>query len=829
MATNPLSQLSEYDLRHLLAHLEETGQVEDIHRVLALEYPRDGGQRHNAWFERKDELGELSAYVDDVRRAWRCAGPLSLQIRYALASASINSRTANVPPALLAAQVAHGQVPWEKAFASIQQMPESSQQARAVQRLAPVAPGSRQRRLLEVAQTIRNDSDAATAICALIPLLDDEGLHRAEGVLQHLPVSAGRSAAYLALANRVDGDAYAVAARQALSDALESADPGARAEALSNVAPLLAEPSLTEVLERALDAAMSVEKKITRAETVARLMPTLARTGHLHLARQGLDGWGVAHYQHIVMRGLIPFLSGADVETLAETGRTKDKEFPLGSYWWVVPYMTEPPRGELLRTYVQATSNDETAGQRLRRLCNVMPHLDAPLLEDALTPILEEPNSNDGEFLAAWCARACEIGLALRALEIAPKASDATARGRALAVIAPYLPEGSVERRAALNDALQALAESPNRARVYSALDALTPVLLPDMLPSAAGIVSRLEDAEGFDWAKAVALSEVSPAERPALLEHVQRDVLARPKSPVRAFTLVALFDVLADAQQRALLPAIYDAIAACNAEYRQVLTSSLASTLTPDLLAEAPEVMRERDWSHMTARAFNPGTEAPADRLLSLAMNARNEDEASRTQTLAAAREIAAGLEVPDNDDDRDTVAMGLAMLSQWMPEPEKSDWLRRALSTAAPIYRYDLRARVLNDLASSLPEPLLREAIGHALAMDEGGVLMNPRGFALRALLPALAELGHVDDALDLINRINEPLHSAIVLHLVVQGRTEAVNWRTVVSALGQRQRSHVLAAMYVLIPVLVAAEGAEGVRKTLAAIRDIGAWWP
>jgi hypothetical protein len=197
--------------------------------------------------------------------------------------------------------------------------------------------------------------------------------------------------------------------------------------------------------------------------------------------------------------------------------------------------------------------------------------------------------------------------------------------------------------------------------------------------------------------------------------------------------------------------------------------------------------------------------------------------------QTLATAREILAGLQASDNDDERDSMALGLAMLSQWIPEPEKSAWLRRALSATATIYRYDLRARVLNDLGPWLTEPLLREAIGHALAMDEGGVIMNPRGFALRCLLPVLAEAGHLDDALDLVHRINEPLNSAIVLSLVVQGRTETVNWRTVVTALGQRQRSHVLAAMYVLMPKLTAAEGPEGIRKTIAVIRDACAWWP
>ncbi|MCB8923966.1 MAG: hypothetical protein H6662_20490 [Ardenticatenaceae bacterium] len=60
--SNPVAQLTRYELRHLVAHLEQSGRIGDLHRLLALET----GEQRNAWYEAKDAVGDLQGYLDDV-------------------------------------------------------------------------------------------------------------------------------------------------------------------------------------------------------------------------------------------------------------------------------------------------------------------------------------------------------------------------------------------------------------------------------------------------------------------------------------------------------------------------------------------------------------------------------------------------------------------------------------------------------------------------------------------------------------------------------------------------------------------------------------------
>ena len=109
---NPFSQLAEYELRHLVAHLAEAGQAEKLHRLLAYET----ATRRNAWYQVKEGSGDLVGYIADIARAWHLAdladdvgtvstsqSLLGLQCRYALLTASTNSTVQNIPIQLLEA------------------------------------------------------------------------------------------------------------------------------------------------------------------------------------------------------------------------------------------------------------------------------------------------------------------------------------------------------------------------------------------------------------------------------------------------------------------------------------------------------------------------------------------------------------------------------------------------------------------------------------------------------------------------------------------------------------------------------------------------------
>jgi hypothetical protein len=141
---NPFTDLDEYELRHLVEHLEMAKRLDDLHRVLWLEWvageevsaPRRGIQGwldhlvrqdqakreypcRNDWYEIREERGDIEGYLADVERAWQLTErgiiaeqgnerPLKatgLQCGYALFRASIGRLALNIPSNLLAALV----------------------------------------------------------------------------------------------------------------------------------------------------------------------------------------------------------------------------------------------------------------------------------------------------------------------------------------------------------------------------------------------------------------------------------------------------------------------------------------------------------------------------------------------------------------------------------------------------------------------------------------------------------------------------------------------------------------------------------------------------
>jgi hypothetical protein len=97
---NPFAALTEYESRHLAAHLAVSGRDEDLHRLLALE-TSDGC---NAWYEAKEAVGNIQGYQADLNQAWQVAetkGDIPRQIKYALCQSSMVSIATNYLPGLL--------------------------------------------------------------------------------------------------------------------------------------------------------------------------------------------------------------------------------------------------------------------------------------------------------------------------------------------------------------------------------------------------------------------------------------------------------------------------------------------------------------------------------------------------------------------------------------------------------------------------------------------------------------------------------------------------------------------------------------------------------
>lgn len=174
--------------RHLLvmpAYLETAGLDDRLHELLRAEIalPPDqaGASRANLWYRLWIEAGELTGFDDDVRRAWRAAertdrahsdaGQPSrhagLGMRYVLVLASLNSRVASFPPALLATLVRTREWSETRALAVARRMPDPAHRARALAALAPFVGRTAWEEAVAVARSIDGPEERAEAMVGL--------------------------------------------------------------------------------------------------------------------------------------------------------------------------------------------------------------------------------------------------------------------------------------------------------------------------------------------------------------------------------------------------------------------------------------------------------------------------------------------------------------------------------------------------------------------------------------------------------------------------------------------------------------------------------------
>lgn len=346
-----------YGLRHLVEHLIGAGREDDLHRLLwtsweSTEAPADApaGRVVNAWRQSLENADMLAVYLNDVASAARlvearsrrlvAAGAptlgVSLELRYALLSASVSSMAANVPPALLVALLQQGRLSDAGALAYARRGPDPLTRIEAL--LAVSASFRRPlvdqvlREALVATQAVDDEQLRTAALARLVPVLPEEWREEASEVaagvvdafwrraaqdvvdrllgqgadaLESAPVADPGDESWhdprLALPHAIwfartlrdrQGEALArLAARlpehpdgAQVSEALDAArlipQDRWRAEALTAVASRLPEgPARVEVLDQALAGARAVGDSEQHAAALAALAARLARVG----------------------------------------------------------------------------------------------------------------------------------------------------------------------------------------------------------------------------------------------------------------------------------------------------------------------------------------------------------------------------------------------------------------------------------------------------------------------------------------------------------------------------------------------------------------------
>ena len=174
-----------YIHQHLVWHFEKAGKIEEIHGLLA-EESKSGA---NGWYEACKHLGKTGIFINDVTRAWELAELdwneirlpqiVSLQCRYALITASINSLAAELPVDLLVPLMYSP----EQALAYALEKPDLRDKVYYLAKVVDYLPENLKNQALSealaAARKIRKERDRTPALIALADKLTPEILPEA--------------------------------------------------------------------------------------------------------------------------------------------------------------------------------------------------------------------------------------------------------------------------------------------------------------------------------------------------------------------------------------------------------------------------------------------------------------------------------------------------------------------------------------------------------------------------------------------------------------------------------------------------------------------------
>jgi hypothetical protein len=530
-----------YGLRHLAAHLESAGRVNDLHCLLRVEWvykceekapycttrqrlkgllDRLVGRkrtriRHrykNAWYTARKEVGDVHGYLVDVARAWRLAETeyemrgtqraIGLQCRYSLITACVNNLERETLPALPAAVVKKGvQAPTalvalaphlpeemlQEALATVGKIENEYNRARALAGLAPRLPERLLQEALVTARRIENEDARARALVGLAPHLPEGMLEKALAAARKIKDKDIRARALVRLAPHLPEGML----EKALVAAKEIKDEDARAEALTGLVRYLPRSLKEEALQGALTAASKIEKEYVRIRALVGLMRCLPRSLKEEALQGALTAAGKIKSDYAraeALVGLAPYLSKSSREeslqvALAVARGIEDEDARVRALIGLAPHLPKPLKEKVLQEAMAAAVEIQWEDIRARTLAGLALHLPELLREEALRRALAAARKIKDEDIRARAlvrlAPHLPEEMLEKALVAAKEIKDEDARAEALTGLALHLPEMLKER--ALREAMAAASEIKNeytRARVLAGLVPHLPELL---------------------------------------------------------------------------------------------------------------------------------------------------------------------------------------------------------------------------------------------------------------------------------------------------------------------------------------------------------------
>ncbi|MDZ7967502.1 MAG: NB-ARC domain-containing protein [Nostoc sp. DedSLP03] len=793
-----------YIHQRLVWHLEKAGQLEEIHQLLR----EESATGSNGWYEVREQLAQTGGYITDISRAWELAEAncnestlpqvLSLQCRYALMIASVNSLAVDITVELLLALIKNNFWTPEQGLAYALQNPNLTEKVGSLTELANyLSPNLKEialKKALVAARAIQNETVRGLVLSSLVDKLPDI-LPEALTAVQAMYDEKDRASALFILANNLPPELLS----EVLAAAREIQDESNRAVALSGFVK-----KLPEILPEALAATRMIQDdKYNIISSLYSLTFTLPE-----VFSEGLETARAIQDKSIRAHALFALTYKKEVlpEALEAARAMQDGE-QRADLLCALTY-------QLREVLPEALEAARVIQNKLKRVSTLVVLGDTFNLPEVLLEALETARAIQDESQRALALS----DIAVKLPEVLPEVL-ALARAiqhqkyRALTFIniAVKLPEVLAEALAAA----RAIQDEDKRTDVLIILADKLPQILPEALKVArtikdeflrANALITLADKlpqvlpEALEVARTTQNQFLRAANLSALvgkLPEILPEVLAEARAIQDEFNRFFVLSILCEKMPAEFLPEVLALKWVSQNDHRVCVISILANKLPPELLLEAVAEARAIQDEYFRADALSALTSKLPELL---------------PEALTAAQTI-------QNPDNR---AKALCGLVDKLPE-----LLPQALTAAQAIEDKNERAVTLSTLADKLPE-LLPQALAAAQAIED----KTDRAKALSILVNKLPEL--LPEALIAARAIQFEQIRASALSDLTSGLSQMPSvelfplWQDTLHELSLRTRSELLGDINVLFPVIFALGGEAATVEIARAIVDVGRWW-
>ena len=457
----PFDRLSKYDFLYLVEHLIVSGKSKELHKLLSIELQ----EKHNAWYEAKQNKGNLQSYLNDINSALlfteieylgedslHNARNLELLMHYSLIISSINSISTKISPDFLNIAIVNKYFDPLQGLAYAHQVPEKNQRAEMLIAIAPHLSEDLRRKILEealslinelynpklsikilphiqesarepicneilsISQTIENEFELSSLLTELIPYLKDDQLIAllkvVQNKLQNIDFRTDVLEQIASYANEKLLEEVVIVAGNVRN---EYEWPGI----LSRIAPYLSEHLTKKTLQKSKD----MENELNKVQAISVLIPYLSTE-----------------------------LQKTSIEYALETARAIKWEWIRSlALATLIPNLNDELRSRVLSETLETVWQVQNKSNRTRTLLKITPYLRGEVFTKALREILNETKKNSGTIkemidfsgIIPLMTRA----LLLEAIGVIVEFKDSSARTFTLMEFVPRL-EGELKEKA---------------------------------------------------------------------------------------------------------------------------------------------------------------------------------------------------------------------------------------------------------------------------------------------------------------------------------------------------------------------------------------------